>query len=605
MKRHPEIASPPPRSGGGLGGGRCPLAIVAMALIVTACATTPRTITKIVNGRVIATRAVTPSAYEHMSRALVYEEEERWNDAAAELQRALVYDNESPELQAHLAEVFMRLDRLDDAASSIQASLALGETPDALVAQAHLRQLRGDPGGAVQSLERAATLVSFTDDGAEAEDVYLELGDAALVALDTARARRAFETLCEGAPQSLTGRLRLAAVAWATGDLGETERRLKEALAEEPNQLDALLSLGVLYAATGRAAEARARYAEALDRSEGAPEVATAYARFLVATGDRKEAEQLADDQPAVDPKDGESVLKSLELELVAKRHDRALALLKTVEQSDASDEVKVRLPLMRAQLLADQGKRAEAVAGLLAIGKEAPTRLEARLQAAEILREDGKGAEAARALADGEVDPGDGERADIELAVARALADERRGDPARAIHHLEEALARHPGSLRLTLTIAALEERRGQWRRALDLAERVLAKDPGSVEALNFWGFVAADHSYDLTRALRRLVAALALDAGTGSIIDSVGWAHLKLGDLKKAALFLEQAARLEPTDPEVLAHVGQLYIRRAEPERAAGIFRKALQNKPEDALRRRLEEELTRLESRKAARP
>ena len=107
---------------------------VALLLVTASCATTPRTITKIVNGRVIATRAVTPSAYEHMSRAMVYEEEERWNDAAAELQRALVYDNESPELQAHLAEVFMRLDRLDDAASSIPngapiAATRVGITP--------------------------------------------------------------------------------------------------------------------------------------------------------------------------------------------------------------------------------------------------------------------------------------------------------------------------------------------------------------------------------------------------------------------------------------------------------------------------------------------
>jgi Tfp pilus assembly protein PilF len=579
--------------------------LLVVLSLLAGCATGPVTITKIVNGRVIATRAVTPSAYEHTSRALVYEEEERWNDAAAELQRALVYDGDSPELQAHLAEVFLRLDRQDDAAAAIQASLALGETPDGLVAQAHLRQARGDAGGAVSSLERAATLVSFADDGAQAETVYLELGDAALVALDAARARKAFETLCNGAPESLTGRLRLAAVTWATGDLGETERRLKEALVEEPNQLDALLSLGVLYAATGRTKQARASYAEALDRSEGAPEVAAAYARFLVATGDKKEAEQLADDQPALDPKDGDAVIKRLELERVAKRHDRALALLRSVEQAEPTDDMKARLPLLRAQIQADQGKRAEAVAGLLAVGKESTGRLEARLQAAEILREDGKAAEAARVLAESEVDPGDGERGDIELAVGRALADERRGDPARAIHHLEEALARHPGSLRVILTLAALEERRGQWRRALDLTEKVLAKEPGSVEALNFWGFVAADHSYDLGRAVRRLVAALSLDAGTGSIIDSVGWAHLKNGDMKQAALFLEQAARLEPSDPEVLAHVGELYVKRAEPERAAGLFRKALQNKPEDALRRRLEEELTRLESRKAARP
>jgi tetratricopeptide (TPR) repeat protein len=385
----------------------------------------------------------------------------------------------------------------------------------------------------------------------------------------------------------------------------ETERRLKEALVEEPNQLDALLTLGALYSATGRTAQARARYAEALDRSEGAPEIAAAYARFLMATGDRKEAEQLADDQPAIDPKDGEALAKRLELERATKRYDRAMALLKATEQSDAAEEVKARVPLLRAQVLADQGKRADAVAGLMTVGKEATGRLEARLLAAEILREDGKGAEAARVLADGEVEAGEGDRPDVELAVGRALADERRGDSARAVRTLEEALVRHPGSPRVMLTMAALEERRGQWKRALDLADRVLAKEPGSVEALNFWGFVAADHAHDLGRALRRLISALALDAGTGSIIDSVGWAHLKSGDLPKAALFLEQAARLEPADPEVLSHVGELYVRRAENERAAGIFRKALEHKPEDALRHRLEEELTRLESRKAARP
>jgi Flp pilus assembly protein TadD len=207
--------------------------------------------------------------------------------------------------------------------------------------------------------------------------------------------------------------------------------------------------------------------------------------------------------------------------------------------------------------------------------------------------------------LADGEVEAGEADRPEIELAVARALADERRGDSARGIRTLEETLGRHRDSARLLLTLGALEERRGQWKRALDLAERVLTREPASIEALNFWGFVAADHDHDLTRALLRLVAALSLDPATGSIIDSVGWAHLKHGDLGKAGLFLEQAGRLEPNDPEVLSHLGELYARRADTVRAVATLRKALGLKPEDALRRRMEEELTRLESRKAARP
>jgi tetratricopeptide (TPR) repeat protein len=573
--------------------------------LIAGCATTNPAITKLVNGRVVVSRPVSPSAYEHVARGLLLEEEERWNDAASELQRALVYDGDAPELQAHLAELFMRLDRLDDAASAVRSSLVAGVTVDGLVAEAHLRQLRGDAAAAVSSLERAVTLVSFEDDAAQAEGTYLELGEAALLALDAGRARGAYQALCQAAPASLTGRLRLAAVSWAIGDLAETERRLQETLNEEPNQLDALLTLAGLYASMGRASDARARYQDALDRSEGATEVAIAYARYLMASGDKKEAEQLADDLPPVDVKDLEPLVRRVELERVSKQFARAHGLLDRAAQGEVPEEIKSRLPLLRAQVLADEGKHPEAVKTLMAIGKEEPAFFDGRLQAAELLREDGKLDEAGRAIAEGEVDPEDDERSQMELAVARAQIDERRGDAARGARRLEEAVTKHPGQVRLAISLAALEERRGQWRRALQIADRVLVKEPGNVEALNFWGFVAADHDHDLPQAQRRLVSALALDPATGSIIDSVGWGHLKGGDLRRAALFLEQAARLEPEDPEVLSHIGALYLRQSQPDRAAGAFRKALGLRPEDGLRRRLEEELARIESRKAARP
>ncbi|HEX7596577.1 MAG TPA: hypothetical protein VF518_00090, partial [Polyangia bacterium] len=63
-----------------------------------ACATRPLPITKLVNNRLVVSHSVSASAYEHASRALIYEEEERWQDAAAELQRALAFDDESPQL---------------------------------------------------------------------------------------------------------------------------------------------------------------------------------------------------------------------------------------------------------------------------------------------------------------------------------------------------------------------------------------------------------------------------------------------------------------------------------------------------------------------------
>ncbi len=88
------------------------------------------------------TRAVSPEAYEHVTRALVYEEEERWDDAAAELQRALPFDDEAPEVRAHLADLFVRLGRLDDAAEQVEQSLRIEPTVDGWLASAHLREAR-------------------------------------------------------------------------------------------------------------------------------------------------------------------------------------------------------------------------------------------------------------------------------------------------------------------------------------------------------------------------------------------------------------------------------------------------------------------------------
>lgn len=270
------------------------LALAAVCL--GACATQPPPVTKLVNDRQIVTRSVNASAYEHASRAFLYEEDERWQDAAAELQRALVFDDESPELQAHLAEIFIRLGRLSDAAAAIRASLKIEVTADGLMAEGHLRQAQGDVAGSVQSLREAVGKVDLADDTDTAEMVYLELAEAQILALDVPGAASTLADLCRREPASLAGHMRLMAVAWALGDVGQTEAQLRQTLAEEPNHIEALTALAWLLAAQGRNDESRRAFREDLDRGEGALEIAAAYARFLVSIGDNQAAEQLADD---------------------------------------------------------------------------------------------------------------------------------------------------------------------------------------------------------------------------------------------------------------------------------------------------------------------
>jgi len=147
-----------------------------LCLGAVGCATVSQPVTKIVNGKVVVSRAVSPDAYEHVARAMLYEEEERWKEAADELQRALPFDQEAAEPRANLAELFIRIDRLDDAAEQIARSLEIAPTVEGYLAKAHLAQAYDDDAHhaqAIPALREAARLAVDDDDPESIERTHL------------------------------------------------------------------------------------------------------------------------------------------------------------------------------------------------------------------------------------------------------------------------------------------------------------------------------------------------------------------------------------------------------------------------------------------------
>ena len=599
-----------------------------VGLLGAGCATVSQPVTKIVNGKVIVSRSISPEAYEHVTRSLLYEEEERWDDAAAELQRALPFDDEAPELRAHLADLFVRLGRLDDATEQVEQSLRLEPTVDGWLASAHVREAKSDAAGQLESLQRAVALAraeGSDDETVEAiERAHLALADAQIVALDIDGAYQTCRLLVRSAPDTIRGRVQLAGLAWSRGALEEAESALTGALEEEPADIDARLLLAELQVARGLIPAAKASFRGAIDRSDAPGEIAEAFAGWLVSRGDAAEAIELGERFTA-EGSDADSLLVGSRIERAAKRPGRARAL---AEKAATLGAAPGRTTILIGLALADEGHRDAAVARYLSVTADAPELVEARLRAAELLREDGKVDQAMRALdlpapaTPARTEPAPAvpkggaapsgpppERAvarpdaDSQIIIARSAVDEKRGDAAMAARRLDEALARDPGDVRLLIARASVEERRGDWRRAIAFGEKLLAREPRSVEALNFLGFVASDHGFETTRALKRLQAAAALSPGAGAIIDSLGWAYFRAGDLTSAASFLEQAGRLEPGDPEILEHLGDLYARRRDRGRALEAYRKALTLAPPERLIRELQERVRTLEAKSAA--
>jgi tetratricopeptide (TPR) repeat protein len=581
-----------------------PIALIALAAIsVCACATTAPPVTKIVNGQVIVTRSVSPEAYEHVTRAMLYEEEERWQDAAEELQRALPFDPDAPEVRADLAELFIRLDRLDDAADEVARSLAIAPTVDGYLAKAHLAEAQPDEArraAAIPALQEAANLALEDQDPEAVERAHLELADGQIVALDLAGALATLQRLAQAAPETLHGRVQLAAVAWPLGDLDAAAAALHAAIDQEPNDVEARLLLAELQVARNQVKEAKDSFNAAIDRADAPLEIADAYAGWLMLRGEEAEARELAD-RLIADAGSAEALVAASGLERTVKRPDRAVALAERAQKLGASAG-QAALLVGAARALNDD--RAGALKSYQSVAHGDAAFFESRLRAAELLREQGNFDDAARALDEAASDKGDDDRT-VQIAIARSQLDEKRGDAARAARRLDETLAQ-PGNAddaRLVLARAAVEERRGDWKNALARTEALLARHPRSVEALNFAGFVAADHGGDLARATKRLQAAVALSPGSGSVLDSLGWAFLRAGDLARADTFLEQAGRLEPGDPEILAHLGDLYARRQEHDRALATYRKALGLKPDERVTRELGERIRTLDAKSAA--
>jgi tetratricopeptide (TPR) repeat protein len=610
--------APAPRTRG-VPTGLVGLVTAFLAALLPGCGHSPALVTKRVDGRIVVSRAVAPQAYEHVARALLFEQSDRLEEAADELARALNFDDEAPEVLAHLAELDVELGRLDEAKDALARAERVGPTVEGALAAAALAEARHDDAGLANALAQAVVRADEDGTASHLEEAHLAQATERLGSLDAAGALATLEALVARLPQSARGRRQLAAVAWAMQQLPEAEGQLRSLLEDDPNDLDAQLLLASLLSASDRPVDAKAAFEEALSRSEEAVEIAEVYLKWLVDRGELEEARRRADALVASDPTTDESAERTSRLERAVKRPDRARSAAAYARAHGAG---AAAMSFLIAEAEADAGHNREAAELLQQIPADAPIAFQARLRAADILAHEGDAATAEQALAkaaallnaepaspgrkkeapseatDGAPRSEASAEARVALALARSQVAEDAGHPDTAKVVLETALRRDADNPRLALALAAVEERQGRWEKALALGERVLARDKRSVEALNFCGYVAADHHHDLPQAIARLVAAAALDPGNGAILDSLGWAALAAGDLGKAAPFLRQAARLNPADPEILSHVAALEARLGSRPRALEAVRRALGLAPEPRVRRDLEAQLRELE-------
>lgn len=126
--------------------------------------------------------------------------------------------------------------------------------------------------------------------------------------------------------------------------------------------------------------------------------------------------------------------------------------------------------------------------------------------------------------------------------------------------------------------------ERLKEWEKAEPNFKRALDLNPEQPQVLNYLGYSWVDRNENLTEAMTMIRKAVELRPNDGYIVDSLGWAHYRLGDFDKAVIELERAISLRAGDPTINDHLGDAYWRVGRKIEAIYQWERALIDESDD---------------------
>lgn len=205
--------------------------------------------------------------------------------------------------------------------------------------------------------------------------------------------------------------------------------------------------------------------------------------------------------------------------------------------------------------------------------------------------------------------------------AVQIAMSLERMKRQRDAERVLRKTIARHPDDITATVALGDILRANEKYERAVsayDRAFEIVGDDKASwflyysrgasLELAGFWteaerdllaalqrapdqplilnhlGYSWVDRGINLDRGLELIETAVELSPGSGLIVDSLGWAHYRLGDYDRAVKYLERALELVPEDPTLHEHLGDAYWMSGRRREARFQWQHALDREPTD---------------------
>lgn len=358
----------------------------------------------------------------------------------------------------------------------------------------------------------------------------------------------------------------------------------------------------------GDAREAEDSYRQAMDSSGGTSiRIVESYASFLSRQGRQNEARAALDQYAALAPDhplvrsalarlNKGDVLKPL-VSTAAEGVAEALYGLGSALAQDSGNELAglyLQLAIwlrpdfnVAHTLLADtyeQKKRwADAIAAYSRVSKDSPLYQNARIQTALDLDRLDKQPEAIAVLRAYAADNPNAIEPMVALGDIYRSKENYAEAAAQYSHAIEVAGKTAPSHWSLYYARGICNERLGKWSDAERDLKTALKLSSDHPLVLNYLGYSWIEQGAHLKEALAMIEKAVELRPTDGFIVDSLGWAHYRLGDYARAVQVLQRAVELEPDDSTINDHLGDAFWKVGRKIEARFQWSHALEMKPE----------------------
>jgi tetratricopeptide (TPR) repeat protein len=518
--------------------------------------------------------AAQDAALRHYLQGTYLEASGDLREAYDEFQRSARFDPSSPAVPIRISEIALSLGDARTAADQARRAIALGDSTGRAYAL-----LGGMQAGSGQFVEATRSFERSLAQDSTHSEVWRALARTREEAEDAEGARAAYARALEVDEDDIEAAFRLGMLEARAGHFGTADTLLAQVYEANPFTPGVLATRAWIAEHQDRRSDAVRLYEEHLKLFPADRAVRQRLLGLLISSGDTDGAIEIAKALRAENPRDFEAGRLLTSLYVQAGKSDEALktALALRKEHPGLIDAGALAVSVL------DQMKRPrDAQKEADALTNEIPADYRAWLVAAEAWAYQ-EAADKPSAEADKRYERAIAQMPDsvgARLEVGRSLGRTKRYARSEAV--LKQGLDQSPENARLWLELAFAYERRGDVEQAETAGRKAVQLDPENPIALNFLGYLYADHERHLDQSVPLIEKALSRDPGNPYYLDSLGWAYFRLGRLPEAAKALEQALSGGGREPEIYEHLGDVYRAQSRSGDAKTQYRKALELDP-----------------------